>query len=110
VPGAAGDLCQHVPGGFEREVVQQHHHLLPVGGQIGGAAHDQGCGQQLHFLHRHMAVHPVRARHWREVIRAPFARCQQRHRQAGYAVLRIGRNLAVPVNDGLDVQIIGQID
>ena len=57
-----------------------------------------------------MAVHPVGSRLRREVVAARLAGFEHRHRHVGHAVLDVGRDLAVPVDDRLDVERVGQID
>ena len=106
----AAYLGQNLFRGLEREVVQEHHDLLPVGGDILGRAHDQRRGEQLHLLGWHMAVHPVRAGPRLEVVGSGLARREQGHRHVGHAVLRVGRDLPMPVYDRADVEIVGQID
>ena len=108
--GAAGDLGQHLGRRLEGEVVQQKRHLLPVGRQILGPAHDQRRGQQPHLVLGNMGMHPMRAGARREVIGAGFAGGEDRHRQAGHAVLGIGRDLPVPMDERRFVEGIGQID
>jgi len=89
--------------------MQKHHHLLTVGGQIGGAAHDQRGGQQAHLVGRHMGMHPVGAHQRGEIIAAGLAKCQHRV-GVRHPILRIGWQLAVPMDDGFHIQIIAQIN
>ena len=112
VPGtvSAGDLLQHLFRCLEGEIVQEEHHLLPVGRKVFRLAHDERRGQQLHFLQRHMAVHPVGAGHRREVVAARFTGRKQRQRHIGHAVLLVRRNLPMPMDDGGNGKIIGKVD
>ena len=89
--------------------MQEHHDVLAVRSHILGRQHDQRGGKQVHFLHRHMAVHPVGAGHRRKVKAARLTGFQQRQRQVRHAVLHIGRDLAMPVDDRFDIKAVGQI-
>lgn len=104
------DFVQNLLGRSEREIMQEKHHFLPVAGQILGRPDDQRCREKPHFLRRDMAVHPVCAGQRREIIRSPLSRHQRRHGQVRHAVLRIWRDLPMPVDDRRHVQFVAQID
>ena len=74
-----------------------------------GAAHDQRCCQKAHFVQRHMRVHPVGAGQRREVIGASLAGGEHRQRHVGHAILCVGRDLAVPVDQRVSIEIVAQI-
>ena len=106
----ATDLGQNLLGGLEREVVQEQHDLVPVTGQVFRRPNDQRRRKKLHLLDRHMAVHPECARQRREIVGPRLARREQGQWHVGDAVLRVGRDLAVPVNDRAHVEIVGQVN
>ena len=108
-PVAGRDLGHHLLGRLEREIVQEQHHLLPVSGDILGAAHDQRCRQEAHLVQRHMRVHPIGAGKRREVIGACLAGGEHRQRHVGHAILCVGGDLAVPVDQRVDIEIVTQI-
>jgi len=89
--------------------MQKHHHVLPIRGHILGRPHDQRRREQVHLLHRHMAVHPIGAGHRRVIIAARLSRLQKWHRQIWHTVLLIGRDLAMPVDDRFHIKAVGQI-
>jgi len=107
---AAGDLLQNLLGRLEREVVQEKHHFLPVGAQVFRRPHDQRRREQPHLLDRHMAVHPVGARPRLVIIRTRLSRGEKGHRHVRNAILLVRGDLAMPVDDRADVEIVGQID
>lgn len=89
--------------------MQQPHRVLPVSGQIVEASNDQRRRQRLDSLRRNMGMHPMRARPGREIIRPAFAWRQHGHRQVGNAILKMGRNLSMPVDDRSAVEPVCQI-
>ncbi len=108
MPGALGNLIKDRLWILEREIVQEHHHFLAVLNNVFCAAHDERCSKEVHFLGRHVAVHPVGARQRLEIIVPGFARHELGAWQIRNAVLDIGRYLPVPVNDGFNVEGILQ--
>ena len=89
--------------------MQEQCDLLAVGADILRAAHDQRGGQQVHFVLGDMGMHPVRAGTRAKIIGAAFAGLQHRHRQVGNAVRCVGRDLAVPVDEGRCIESIRQV-
>jgi hypothetical protein len=107
---AARDFGQNLFGGAEAEIVEKDRHLLPVGGDILGPPHYQGRGEEFHFLHGDVRVHPVGAGGGGEVEGPPFARCQCWLRRIRHAILRIRWDLPVPVQDGFGVKVVCEVD
>jgi hypothetical protein len=94
-----GQSGKQLLGRVEAEIMQHQHHFLPVDPQVLGAVHDQRGGHQALFLHALMRVHPERAWDRRIIIRVGVARRDRRRLRPGKAVLRPGRQLAMPVDD-----------
>ncbi len=90
--------------------MQHQHRFLPVGAHILGAVHDQRRGHQALFLHALMRVHPERASDRRIIIGVGVTRWDRRRLRPGKAVLRPGRQLAVPMYDGGCAGLIHEID
>ena len=105
----AGEILQDLLSGPEREIMQEHHDFLPVGPHILFASYNQRRGKQIDLLRRDMRMHPVGPRPRREV---ESPRLAGRDHQVGvrHTILRIRRNLAMPVHDRLLGEIIRQVD
>jgi hypothetical protein len=106
---AALEIGEDLVGIAEGEVMKHHHDVLHIGAGLGRIADDQRGGHQPLLLQAVMGMHPVGAGAVeRKVVVIAGAGLERRLRQVRYAVLLPGRRQAVPVDQGLLVDVTFQ--